>query len=226
MKVNSCQENWDKMSERAQGRYCDVCNLTVFNLKDKSLEEIEDLHESEGKICGRINSMQVSEFQYLHPMKRFAIALFLVFGTGLFTTSYAQVLTENSTIETQSKVHHIKFRAENKDGTPLAGVYISFDTFDDYKEGTTDQQGELTLSYASVQDRDELYVNISYNDFFAGVQFKVSGDKINNFERIVFDPDQRTLTIGSSVFYEEFIIGDIAPVEWEEDPYEQKTEHN
>lgn len=226
MKIDACHEDWSQMTPNSQGRHCAICDLTVLNLKDKSLDEVEDLHESNGKICGRVTKVQLSEYQYLHPMKRFAIALFLVFGTGLFTTSYAQVLEETEQLEQSENQFQIKFRAAKSDGTPLEGVYINFDTQSDYKEGSTNEKGELILSFSDTASTKEVYVNISYNEFYGTVQFNASSDNINEFDRIIYDPENYVLKVGKLEFNEVFIMGDIAPIDWIEDPYEQKTEDN
>ncbi|CAG5078678.1 hypothetical protein [Parvicella tangerina] len=227
MKINACNEDWSKMTPNQEGRHCDICNLTVIPLGDKNLEEIESLKEEKGKVCGRVSKAQLAEFRYLHPMKRFAIALFLVFGTGLFTTSYAQVLTESEIQVHQEHEYTIKFRAINTDGTALKGVYINFDTFSEYQEGSTDKNGELVLKFSDTATTRTVHVNISYGNIFASVNFKAVSETINNFDRIIFDPEKHSLTIGKLEFEEMMIMGDVAPIDWQEDPaYEQKTEHN
>jgi hypothetical protein len=224
MKISTCQEDWNQMTPNAEGRHCDICNLTVLNLKDKSKDDIELLKEDRGKICGRVSKVQLSEFQYLHPMKRFAIALFLVFGTGLFTTSYSQVIKENQEQSVQENEFVIKFRAEHKNGTPLQGVYINFDAKNDYKEGATDERGELTLSYSAPVQEDKIFINITYGEIYGTLNFEVNSDNINALETIVFDPDSYTLKVGEHVFYELYIIGDVAPIEWDEKPLNEGLE--
>lgn len=227
MKITACHEDWSKMTPNTEGRHCEICNLTVASLTDKSLEDIENLKDQKGKICGRVTKFQLSEFQYLHPMKRFAIALFLVFGTSLFTVSYGQVLEETAQVQKDENRFIIRFTAEKKDGSPLKGVFINFDTYDDYKEGTTDKEGNLTLDFTNSADEIEVYVNISYDNIYASIQFKASHEWVNNFDKIIYDPENYTLTIGDQEFYEEIIMGDIAPIDWQEqEPYEQKTENN
>lgn len=226
MRITPCHEDWNKMIPNSEGKYCIVCDLTVSSLQQKTLDEIEQLKEEKGKICGRITRSQLSEFQYLHPLKRFAIALFLVFGTGLFTTSYAQVLKENEKITHHEHSFLIRFKAEKTDGTPLKGVYLNFDTPDNFYEGSTDKKGELTLSFDNSAEEIEVYINISYANFYGSLNFRCDHSWVNHFDKIIFNPETYTLSVGDHVFYEEIIMGDIAPIEWEEDPFEQKTEHN
>lgn len=226
MKISACNEDWNTMNPNSKGKYCDVCQLTVLNLQDKSLDEIETIKEEEGKICGRVSKFQVAEFQYLHPLKRFAIALFLVFGTSLFTMSYAQVLNESLQQEETENSYKIEFKAVDKNGKPLAGVFINFDTNDDFKEGSTNETGDLSLDFTNASNSLEIYVNISYKDIYGTVIYSVASNRINRFERIVFDEETFTLQVGNQTFHEEFIMGEIAPENWQEDPFEPKTEHN
>lgn len=226
MKIATCNENWNDMTPNSKGRYCEICQLSVLNLNDKSMEDIEILKEENGKICGRVSKIQVAEFQYLHPLKRFAIALFLVFGTSLFTMSYSQILNESIQLEELENSYKIDFKAVNKNGDPLSGVFVNFDTNDDYKEGSTDDNGNLSLSFSNASNSVEIYVNISYKDIYGTVVYKAESAKTNRFDRIVYDESTFTLQVGSQTFHEEFIMGDIAPVEWQEDPFEQKTQDN
>jgi hypothetical protein len=93
-----CHEDWNKMTPDAKGRFCGSCNKSVYDLSNKSDEEIHDIlkgHES-GKICGHVKNTQLNRplnFSVpLHllptnasPFRAFAMALFLVFGTTLFS---------------------------------------------------------------------------------------------------------------------------------------------
>ncbi len=229
MIITTCQEDWNQMTPDAQGRHCAVCDLTVLNLKGKTHDEIVSIKEEKGKICGRVTQLQVAEFQYLHPLKRFAIALFLVFGTGLFTTSYSQILGDSTQQAENKHEFTLKFKAIDSKGKPLPGVYISFDSFDhfsDYKEGTTDENGELSISFWHSKETIELTADISYEDIYGTLVYKASSKSINHFDRIVYDSEKYVLRVGELEFSELYLIGDVEPDHWSEDPYEQKTEHN
>lgn len=218
MKITACHEDWNKMIPNSTGRHCTTCNLTVINLTGKSQNEIEEMKETKGKICGRIPRAQLSEFQYLHPLKRFAIALFLVFGTGLFTTSYAQILQEKQIEQTASEKFVIKFHAMKTNQESLGNVYINFDVGSKFSEGKTNENGELTLTFTADKKEVEIYVNISYMDFYGSLKFVAKADQVNHFDRIIYDPENNKLTVGNEEFYEVFIMGDIAPIDWEETP--------
>lgn len=84
-----CNESWGNMKATNAGRFCHSCKKNVFDLTNKSDEEIEKLyHENNGKMCGRIKSSQL----FISPRKKrkyllaqFCLALFLVFGSMLFS---------------------------------------------------------------------------------------------------------------------------------------------
>jgi hypothetical protein len=96
-----CHEDWNKMTANEKGAFCGKCCKTVIDFSGKTPEEIRDtlLAESGKKVCGRFKSAQLGEKPaavnisipfYLLPKnisyrKAFAIALFFVFGTTLFS---------------------------------------------------------------------------------------------------------------------------------------------
>lgn len=97
---NLCHEDWNKMTPNEQGAFCGKCCKTVIDFTNKSPEEIKTtlLESSSSKICGRFKSTQLHESSsqsalpvYSKPPRNinyvntFAIALFLAFGSALFS---------------------------------------------------------------------------------------------------------------------------------------------
>ncbi len=93
-----CHEDWAQMTPEQQGRFCGVCSKTVVDFSNKSDQEVDAIiEEKKGeKVCGRFRVDQVAApvtlnippFVAVKTMslkKLFAIAAFLVFGTGLFS---------------------------------------------------------------------------------------------------------------------------------------------
>jgi hypothetical protein len=78
-----CSESWENMTPNEQGRHCDSCNKTVIDFSlfsDKQL--IEFFSTLTGKICGRLNPMQVErELIYVEQKNHFLYKL--LFGTAL-----------------------------------------------------------------------------------------------------------------------------------------------
>ena len=109
-----CHEDWNKFTPDEKGAFCKVCSKSVHDFTKKTVEEISTILIDEmsagKKVCGRFNEDQLTvpptlkgeaakdiegldsyslNFQRL---KKFALALFLVFGGYLFssTKTYAQ----------------------------------------------------------------------------------------------------------------------------------------
>ena len=67
-----CNEDWDKMSPKDNGRYCDTCKLTVVDFTKMSDEEIKNYLLSKSYVCGRFDCTQVetSHEKTLELLKR------------------------------------------------------------------------------------------------------------------------------------------------------------
>lgn len=104
-----CHEDWSKFTPDEKGAFCKVCSKSVHDFTKKSAEEISiiliDEMSAGKKVCGRFNEDQLTPVSQVIPslspyalnfkrVKRFAMALFLVFGGFLFnsTKSTAQKL--------------------------------------------------------------------------------------------------------------------------------------
>jgi hypothetical protein len=98
-----CHEDWNKMTPNEKGSFCSKCAKTVIDFTKKTNEEIRDfLTEQSGKkICGRFMNDQLDKSltpvdlfiplnlipKNLSFNKIFAFALFISFGTTLFSCS-------------------------------------------------------------------------------------------------------------------------------------------
>lgn len=215
MKVSNCTEDWNKMNPNEIGRFCSSCKTSVHDIHDKSLTEIHELKsENEDKICGRISKVQFEQFRFLHPMKRFAVALFLVFGTGLFNTSFGQIEELENLQEVPNAVTSIIFSAQNKSGEPLSNVDISFTVKGEFHQGKTDSIGKLNLYFNADSKVRLIGFNIYLNDTFAYVEKEIRSG-VNRLENIIYDPKTGEITIGEQVFYEEFLMGDVIEEDWD-----------
>lgn len=113
-----CHEDWDNMTPNEQGAFCKKCCKSVIDFSKKSTQEISDilLSTQNKKICGKFNSNQLVENpqkltipynllpKNISLPKAFAIALFIVFGTGLFScqSEYGHTVGEIAVIDTLS----------------------------------------------------------------------------------------------------------------------------
>jgi hypothetical protein len=58
-----CQENWQAMQSRDTGRYCMACQKNVIDFTGMTDREIyRFLHNSQGKVCGRLRKNQMKEY--------------------------------------------------------------------------------------------------------------------------------------------------------------------
>jgi hypothetical protein len=97
-----CHEDWNQMKPDEKGRYCNVCSKSVHDFSNKTDDYIHSvLKESKEKnvqVCGHFRKSQVDRpLQIKIPFTQlagnvsrlnvFAVALFFVFGTFLFSCS-------------------------------------------------------------------------------------------------------------------------------------------
>jgi len=93
-----CHEDWNKMTPDDKGRFCGSCAKSVFDFSNKSDDEIQStLEDNKGtKLCGRFKTTQLNRPlnisvpyhllpKNISPIRAFALSLFFVFGTTLFS---------------------------------------------------------------------------------------------------------------------------------------------
>jgi hypothetical protein len=89
-----CHENWNEMSPREQGAFCQVCSKTVVDFTSMSDEEVKNyfLKRSGQRTCGRLrNDQLVSHGNPLSHVleasipfwKKFLAIVFILFGAFL-----------------------------------------------------------------------------------------------------------------------------------------------
>ena len=97
-----CHEDWNRMSQREQERFCDKCCKTVTDFSGNSPEEIRQIlfEKKNKKLCGRFTKDQLARpvrlniaFQtpgiHFSALEVFFVALLFAFGTTLFScTTY------------------------------------------------------------------------------------------------------------------------------------------
>jgi hypothetical protein len=98
-----CHESWNEMTPNEKGAFCGKCAKTVIDFTKKTSGEIRDIlvGQTGKKTCGRFTSDQLNDpvkmIDLYIPLnllpkklsfnKSFAFALFIVFGTTLFSCS-------------------------------------------------------------------------------------------------------------------------------------------
>jgi len=122
-----CNEDWDKMTPDATGRFCLACNKSVIDFTNKLPEEIQHffLKNQDKEICGRFKNSQLDTVKIQIPSrvlfsqtqyhKIFLLALFVVMGTSLF--SCAAVNGDKQKIEKVEVVEYDK--KDNNNSIPI-----------------------------------------------------------------------------------------------------------
>ncbi|MDP3567382.1 T9SS type A sorting domain-containing protein [Sediminibacterium sp.] len=93
-----CHEDWNNMGPHAKGKFCSSCSKAVFDFSNKTDNEIKSIliEHKDQKVCGHFKKTQVNRPlnisfnlnnlpKNVSSTKAFAIALFLVFGSFLFS---------------------------------------------------------------------------------------------------------------------------------------------
>jgi hypothetical protein len=91
-----CHENWSAMTPNEKGRFCGSCQKTVVDFTNFTTYDIQNYFAKHygQKVCGRFNNEQLytiqiqiprTVFSYIPASRKFALALFIIFGTTLFS---------------------------------------------------------------------------------------------------------------------------------------------
>lgn len=76
-----CPQNWDNMTICGNGRFCGVCQKTVYDFTDKSQEEYDDIvQKHKGQLCGRFRKAQMTPSVHFAKVATFAAFSLAVTG--------------------------------------------------------------------------------------------------------------------------------------------------
>ena len=76
-----CPQNWDNMTICGNGRFCGVCQKTVYDFTNKSQKEYDDIvQKQDGQLCGRFRKAQMTPS--VNFAKAAAFAAFSLAVTG------------------------------------------------------------------------------------------------------------------------------------------------
>lgn len=73
---NPCHESWNGMTSVSGGRFCDLCSKKVFDLTDKTDQEVDEIFSSnkDNHICTRIQKSRIIVNQARHNNISFSLA--------------------------------------------------------------------------------------------------------------------------------------------------------
>jgi hypothetical protein len=125
---NPCNNDWDKMRnlEASHERFCNSCSTSVKDLSEVDLFSV-DQKELNGK-CIRVKTNQLDDLMFLHPIKRFAAAAFIVFGSSLFNISESFAMeTDLNSSKQDSTIFKGKVLGNKNQGLKAAIVTLFID---------------------------------------------------------------------------------------------------
>jgi hypothetical protein len=102
-----CNENWDLMTPKDQGRFCDKCTKVFMDFSAMSNEEIiAYLEKQKEEVCGRIKTNQFAQSTTSSKkLKRFLYAFALVFLPFIPLSSFGQDVQPKETLVKKSIAH-------------------------------------------------------------------------------------------------------------------------
>ncbi len=106
----SCNEDWEKMQTNKNGRFCNVCNLTVVDFSIMTELQIQKYLADKSYVCGRFNYTQVdtrNKIDLLDEKNRnifytlFKYILLLLLGIPIFISSCINHSKKDDKIDNQ-----------------------------------------------------------------------------------------------------------------------------
>ncbi|MCB9195057.1 MAG: carboxypeptidase regulatory-like domain-containing protein [Flavobacteriales bacterium] len=217
MKINPCIEKLSDMDSVEGGRFCHSCSKTIVDLTAKSNDEIMAIYEeNRGELCGIVKVAQLQENRYYHPLKRFALALIIVFGTSLFVFAnqdgfisfqkgvYAQL--------DQSDVKHSLTGFVYGVNGPLVAAEISCEVNGQVYTTQTDVRGEFLLGLPEVDVKGITVViaHAGYETAYKLIEVKVGAEK-QFIGKITLSEEMEFIKMGEIEAPQEMVKGKIAP---------------
>ena len=170
-----CTEDWNKMIPNETGKHCSSCNKSVIDIRDKSDTELNYIIETNATsgMCIRANKNQISDHQYVRPLKRLAFALLIVFGNALFSISASAQEATQKLKETYLKHDSTKATTiligtvleYNDEPMPFANVGIYLNNIA-IAEATTDFDGKYTIVLDETYLGKEFTLRVSYVGYY------------------------------------------------------------
>lgn len=108
---NPCFESWDEMSDTNGGKFCDVCSKKVFDLRDKSDDEVAEIFKTtdSNSICTKIQANRISS-----TFKKSVAGI--VLATSLTTAVHAQTPVEKDSLQDIGEVIVMGITVRYNDG--------------------------------------------------------------------------------------------------------------
>ena len=162
--ASPCSVGWETMAGDERKRFCNSCNLNVYNISEMTANEVQNLiADSEGRICGRLyrrtdgtiltKDCPVGFRAYYKRSARFAGAALSAI-LGLFSVSFAQKAEDKTTIDaskakivrTMSQKTVLRGKIIDPQGAAIPGIEIKLyrrdSAKDDFLKTVSNADGE------------------------------------------------------------------------------------
>jgi len=213
--ASPCSVGWETMSGDEHKRFCNLCQLNVYNFSEMTTEEVQKLvAESEGRICGRLykradgtvltKDCPVGLRAYQKRVARFAGAT-LATILGLFSISFGQKESKVCKISQQAKIQRVAVKNqeskivgtvsdENGAVIPNIEVILINEATKEKFSAKTDSEGEFKILNLA----DGKYTVQVKHDFWKS--FEAKSLEVNRNEKIEFEltlrPSETTVLVG------------------------------
>ncbi|WP_300668782.1 hypothetical protein [Soonwooa sp.] len=150
---NPCHENWDNMKSVSGGRFCDSCSKKVFDLTDKTDQEVNEIFNSnkDNHICTRIQKSRLITKHTKHNTNSFSLAKsvssMLLLAT-LAPNVSAQISKDTATVQeiTEVIVVGISIPINDSDDSPFQKTeYKKINGWVNSKSSEREKQAEVNL---------------------------------------------------------------------------------
>jgi len=95
-----CPEPIEEMTPVKGGHHCKSCNQKIYDVTDMSESQIEVLKQNVPNLCVSYEEQEDVVTPKLFSIRRFALAVLVVFGTGMFSFTNAQLSEEIGNVKT------------------------------------------------------------------------------------------------------------------------------
>lgn len=93
----ACNQDWNRMTEQSEGKFCSACEKKVYDLTDKNAAYfVKIMQENNNNVCGRFSNSQLTDNAESVPgrssiWKKWSVAAMVFVGLGsLMTKANAQ----------------------------------------------------------------------------------------------------------------------------------------
>ncbi|MGD1846544.1 MAG: hypothetical protein ACFB10_14245 [Salibacteraceae bacterium] len=159
-----CSQGWEQMDPVEKDRWCARCDKKVYDFTQASAATIQQVYQqAEGRICGRLRREQLMPVPSGWSLKHFVLALWLVFGTSLFSGVQAQ----NDTIvfaEEQYRTFTIEVKDASGAVLPGANVVVHLEGKTQVFAESAGDDGKATvyLSLDNIGEASSILVSVFY----------------------------------------------------------------